>query len=64
MPGLFSLLTGSLEILRRGLWNLLRVEKEHLANCAEFSAISNVNPKDILASSPEGIDTATLKMFD
>jgi hypothetical protein len=56
LPGVFSLLTGSLEIIRRGIWNLLRVEKEHIANCAEFRAVSVVNPKDILANSVEQID--------
>ncbi len=30
---LFSFLSGSIEISRRGIWNLLRVEREHLANC-------------------------------
>jgi hypothetical protein len=59
MPVLFSFLTGSLEVIRRGLWNLLKVEKEHLANCAEFRAISKVNPKDILARSPEAFDALT-----
>ena len=38
---LFTLLTGSLEILRRGFWNLFRVEKEHLINFKNFQAIPN-----------------------
>lgn len=32
-PNLVTFATGSVEIIRRGIWNLLRVEKEHLANC-------------------------------
>lgn len=30
---LLALVTGSIEIFRRGIWNLLKVEKEHLKNC-------------------------------
>jgi hypothetical protein len=32
-PALLTFITGSIEIIRRGIWNLLRVEKEHLKNC-------------------------------
>ncbi len=28
-----------IEIFRRGVWNLLRVEKEHLQNCGDFKAV-------------------------
>ena len=30
---LLTFATGTAEIMRRGFWNLFRVEKEHLANC-------------------------------
>ncbi len=30
---LLMLITGLIEIIRRGIWNLLSVEKEHLINC-------------------------------
>lgn len=36
---IFTLITGMIEILRRGIWNLLRVEKEHLVNCGDFKAV-------------------------
>lgn len=36
---LFSLVTGMAEIIRRGFWNMLRVEREHIANCKNFKAI-------------------------
>jgi len=39
---LVTLVTGSIEIIRRGIWNLFRVEKEHLANCVEFKAIPDL----------------------
>lgn len=32
-PEIFRLITGALEIIRRGIWNLLRIEKEHIKNC-------------------------------
>jgi xenotropic and polytropic retrovirus receptor 1 len=32
-PSLLTLVTGCIEIIRRGIWNLLRLEKEHLKNC-------------------------------
>ena len=35
-PQIFSLVTGAIEIFRRGIWNLLRVEREHLENCKNF----------------------------
>lgn len=47
LPVLFSLITGSVEIIRRGVWNLLRVEKEHLANCEQFKAVSGVDPREL-----------------
>lgn len=64
MPAMFTLITGSLEIVRRGLWSLLRVEKEHLVNCAEFRAISNVNPKDLASVAPEAIDNLSEQIYD
>lgn len=36
---IFTLITGMIEILRRGIWNLLRVEKQHLVNCGDFKAV-------------------------
>ncbi len=36
---IFTLITGMIEIFRRGVWNLLRVEKEHLQNCGDFKAV-------------------------
>ena len=42
-PQIFSLVTGALEIFRRGLWNLLRVEKEHLENCKNFQALPDIS---------------------
>ena len=36
---LMTFVTGSVEIIRRGIWNLLRVEREHLNNCGSFKAI-------------------------
>jgi hypothetical protein len=38
-PQIFSLVTGMMEIVRRGIWNMLRVEKEHIGNCHNFKAI-------------------------
>jgi hypothetical protein len=38
-PVFFSMLVAALELIRRSLWNFLRVEKEHLANCRSFNAI-------------------------
>lgn len=38
-PELFRLVTGSLEIFRRGIWNLLRIEKEQLKNAYIFKAV-------------------------
>lgn len=38
-PIVFTLITGALEIIRRAIWNLLRVEKEHIANCVNLEAI-------------------------
>ena len=39
---LLTFVTGSVEIIRRGIWNLLRVEREHLNNCVEFKAIPDM----------------------
>jgi hypothetical protein len=41
-PSLLTFVTGSIEIIRRGIWNLLRIEKEHLVNCKEFRAIPDI----------------------
>ena len=40
---LLTFVTGCVEIIRRGIWNLFRVEKEHLKNCNEFKAIPDMN---------------------
>jgi hypothetical protein len=39
---LLTLVSGSIEIVRRGIWNLLRVEKEHINNCVQFKAIPDM----------------------
>jgi hypothetical protein len=44
-PNVFGLAIGMVEIVRRGIWNLLRVEKEHLENCGNFKALPDT--KDI-----------------
>lgn len=41
-PNLVTFATGSAEIIRRGIWNLFRVEKEHLTNCMQFRAIPDL----------------------
>jgi hypothetical protein len=41
-PNLVVFVTGSIEIIRRGIWNLLRVEREHINNCVEFKAIPDM----------------------
>jgi hypothetical protein len=33
---------GAAEILRRNIWNFLRVEKEHLRNCGSFKATADI----------------------
>jgi len=40
---LLTFVTGSIEIIRRGIWNLFRVEKEHINNCVEFKAIPDMS---------------------
>ena len=39
---IFTLVTGTLEIARRGFWNLFRTEKEQIQNCGQFKAIPDV----------------------
>ena len=41
-PELFYLVCGFLEQFRRIIWNLFRVEKEHLANVGEFKAVGDM----------------------
>lgn len=41
-PEIFRLVTGALEITRRGIWNILRIEKEHIKNCEEFKALPSI----------------------
>ena len=33
---------GTLEVVRRGVWNFFRVENEHLNNCGQFRAVQEV----------------------
>ncbi len=44
---LLSFVTGCIEIIRRGIWNLLRVEREHIQNCNEFKAIPDMQNLEI-----------------
>ena len=39
---LLSLVTGCIEIIRRGIWNLFRIEQEHIKKCNEFRAIPDM----------------------
>ena len=41
-PQVFALVTGMLEIVRRGFWNLLRTEVEQVKNCGKFQALPEV----------------------
>jgi hypothetical protein len=52
---LVTLVTGSIEIIRRGIWNLFRVEKEHLANCVEFKAIPDLKKLEEKLLEDEGM---------
>jgi hypothetical protein len=38
----FIIVLGSVEVLRRGLWNLIRVENEHVNNADRFRAVTDV----------------------
>jgi len=42
-PELITLFVGIIEILRRALWNFLRVEKEHLVNVGSFQAVPKIH---------------------
>jgi hypothetical protein len=37
-----------IEMMRRILWNLLRVEKEHIGNCGKLNAVPKVNYDSII----------------
>jgi hypothetical protein len=37
-PVLFTLILSFIEIFRRGVWNSLRIEFEHVKNCGEYQA--------------------------
>ena len=37
-----------IEMLRRIIWNLFRVEKEHIANCGLLNAVPKVNYKKVI----------------
>ena len=37
------MLVSFLELLRRAIWNFLRVEKEHINNCANFKSIDQLD---------------------
>lgn len=41
-PQVWALVTGMLEIVRRGFWNLLRTECEQIKNCGKFQALPDV----------------------
>ena len=40
-PHIFIMIVSILEIFRRGVWNLLFIEKEHVANCENFDCTVN-----------------------
>ena len=40
-PYLFIMTISYIEICRRGIWNIFRVEKEHIINCEKFNAVIN-----------------------
>jgi hypothetical protein len=44
---ILPLVTGLIEIIRRTIWNFLRIEKEHVANANSFTVIK-INPEDII----------------
>jgi hypothetical protein len=35
-PVLFTLIISFIEIFRRGVWNMFRIEFEHVKNCGEY----------------------------
>jgi len=41
-PELLSLMIYSFEVLRRGMWNFIRVEYKHIEICKEFKVTMNV----------------------
>lgn len=41
-PEIFTMFVSFLEMFRRCLWNFIRVEKEHIANCGEFRAVDEM----------------------
>lgn len=41
-PELLSFLIFSLEVLRRGMWNFIRVEYKHIEICKQFKVTMNV----------------------
>ncbi len=41
-PELFSLIIFSLEVMRRGMWNIIRVEYKHLEVCKQFKVTMSV----------------------
>lgn len=45
-PVLFVMLISFIEIFRRGVWNVLRIENEHMRNCEQYQA--TVRDKNIL----------------
>eukprot|EP01106_Pelomyxa_sp_JSP_P003997 TRINITY_DN1610_c0_g1_i3.p1 TRINITY_DN1610_c0_g1~~TRINITY_DN1610_c0_g1_i3.p1 ORF type:complete len:198 (+),score=33.44 TRINITY_DN1610_c0_g1_i3:52-645(+) len=46
-PEAFKTLIATLEICRRGMWNVLRVENEHISNCYLTRASRTLDLKDI-----------------
>jgi hypothetical protein len=41
-PELVTFIVAFLEVFRRCVWNFLRVEKEHIANCGSFKAVESL----------------------
>ena len=50
---LIPLLIGTLEILRRCMWNFFRIEKEHIVNCRNYAVTKDIQ-KDIDRLSESG----------
>ncbi len=38
---IYVMVLSYVEIMRRGIWNLLKVENEHIKNCQKFNAVVN-----------------------
>eukprot|EP00727_Mastigamoeba_balamuthi_P008795 m51a1_g4538 hypothetical protein (685) ;mRNA; r:40024-43008 len=54
----FTTILSILEIARRGMWNIIRVEKEHLENCTHHTATRNIRlPLDTSSTPSSGFGT-------